>query len=59
MDAGYEWVIDEIRKESIFGEDATKYMSESSVFMLDNFKYYDIDFNLGARISHHSKYKLM
>ena len=43
--------------ESIFGEDATKKMNETSIFILDNFKYYNIDFNLGARINYHSKYR--
>ena len=47
----------DIKTESIFGEDDTKKMSEIAIFILDNFEYNDIEFNLGARLNYHSKYK--
>ena len=47
----------DIKTESIFGEDDTKKMSETAIFILDNFEYNDIEFNLGARLNYHSKYK--
>jgi len=43
--------------ESIFGENGNKNINETSIFILDNFNYHDIQFNVGARLSSHSKYK--
>ena len=43
--------------ESIFGENANRNINETSIFILDNFNYHDIQFNVGARLSNHSKYK--
>ena len=42
---------------SIFGNNSTKTMNEISLFVLDNFRFNDIEINLGARITNHSKYK--
>ena len=47
----------DIKTESIFGDDDTKKMNETAIFILDNFEYSDIEFNLGARLNYHSKYK--
>ena len=44
--------------ESIFGYDTTKSMYEISTYLVDNYKFNNIEITAGVRLNHHSNHKL-